>query len=89
MESDLLLLLLMFFFVPLNCGDTIGKAESTLFSAITTLCFCLRYPVIILHLYDEPYSVKNRRSIIEVFSEKDIVKILILVLENYNEGTLA
>ena len=36
-----------------------------------------------------PSSVKNRRSIIEVFSEKDVLKILILVLENDNERTLA
>ena len=34
-------------------------------------------------------SVKNRSSIIEVSSEKDILKILILVLENDNERTLA
>ena len=73
----------------LNCGDTIGKAESTLFSAITTLCFCLGYPVIILRLYAGPSSEENRSSIIEVLSETDIPKILTLVLKNDNEGTLA
>ena len=41
-----------------------------------------------LHLHAGPSSVKNRSSFIEVFSEKDVVKTLILVLKNDNEGTL-
>ena len=84
MESDLLLLLLFFFVI--YCGDTIYKAVSTLFSAIATLCFYQRYPVMILRLYAGPSSIKNRSTSIEVFSEKDVLRIFTLVLKNGNEG---
>ena len=73
----------------LNCGDTTYKLVSTLLSAKATLCFCPRYPVIILLLYAGPSSVKSRSSFIEAFSEKDVLKIFILVLKNEIEGTLA
>ena len=81
MGSDLLLLLLMFSFA-LYCGNTIDKVVSTLFSATATLCSCLRCPVMILWPYAGPSSVKNRSSFLEVFSQKNILKIVILVLKN-------
>ena len=56
MGSDFLLLLLFFF--VLYCRDTIDKVVPTLFSAIATLYFCLRHPVMILRLYAGPSSVK-------------------------------
>ena len=64
MGSDLLLLLLFFF--VLYCANTIDKVASTLFSSKATLCFCLRYPVMILRLYARPPSVKNRSSFFRI-----------------------
>ena len=78
MGSDLILLLLMFFF-GLYCGYTIDKAVSTLFFAnsnrfdLASVCWTI--------------LSKNRSIFVEVFSEKDVLKSLILVLKNDKEGT--
>ena len=40
----------------------------------------------ILRPYAGPSSLKNKSSLLEVLSEKDVLKILILVLKNDNEG---
>ena len=73
----------------LNCGDTIDKAVSTLFSAVAALYFRLRYPVIILRPYVRPPSVKNKSSFTEVFSMKKMSwKFLYSLWKNDNEGTL-
>ena len=74
----------------LNCGDTKDKVMSTLFSAIATLCFWLRYPIIILRAYARPSSVKNRSSFTEVFSMKKMSwKFLYSFWKSDNEGALA
>ena len=86
MKSDLRLLLFVFLCALL--WRYIDKAMSILFSTITNSCFCLSYSVMISRPYAEPSSVKNKSSFFEVFSEKDVLKILIIVLKNDNEEIL-
>ena len=75
MGSDLLPLLPMFFFV-LYCGDTKDKAVYFLQLqryGFASVCWTI--------------LSKNGSNFLEVFSEKDVLKILILVLKNDNKGT--